>query len=403
MPYVLQIVVMITHGPVAIQPEEFRILEKDHYEDPLLETMRSHGLGGPIAAMLCPDAQALVIFGSILDSWVLKAGKLLAKEFGFPVMIRPPTDDPVTKWSLANISADGLEIRGKTRKSYTDTSQDEGSSDSSEDHEDEDRTSEEDIGSDTEDLGNMDSVFRLRGGSGTSRDAYDPKKGPVHNLDIHLAFHQKMEATNAGQGRDLNDRFEPDVSIYSKIRFTVQSTYTDEHLNGYQPQYWFPCPWRKVHCKMHPVKFNASSHTFHWIVRATEPKHTTKTVETKTRDMTGTLSLIGGIHPTGGGTLAIQRSKATAKEKQNDRVCQKDFLIESPDPITKVTPAWSVHYDSGAKWSTKEQSYPEKNVSFSSSEGKQDGMDVEYSIGINVGDPQNALRAPLVPRAIPGV
>lgn len=53
-----------------------------------------------------------------------------------------------------------------------------------------------------------------------------------------------------------------------------------------------------------------------------------------------------------------------------------------------MTPAWSVHYDSGAKWSTKEQSYSEKNVSFSSSEGKQDGMDVEYSIGINVGDRQ---------------
>lgn len=55
----------------------------------------------------------------------------------------------------------------------------------------------------------------------------------------------------------------------------------------------------------------------------TEPKHTAKTIQTKTRDMIGTLSLIGGIHPTGGGTLAIKRSKATAKEKQNDRVCVK--------------------------------------------------------------------------------
>lgn len=53
--------------------------------------------------------------------------------------------------------------------------------------------------SEMEDLGNVDSVFRLRGGSGTSRDAYDPKKGPVHNLDIHLTFHQKTEATNAGK------------------------------------------------------------------------------------------------------------------------------------------------------------------------------------------------------------
>jgi hypothetical protein len=174
--------------------------------------MRSRGLGGPIAAMLCPDAQALVIFGSILDGWVLKAGKLLANDSGFPVMIRPLTDNPVNKWSLANNSADNVDIWGMTRQSYTDTSEDEGGS------EEEDSTSEEDIGSDTEDLSNADSAFHLRGGSGTGREAYDPKKGPVHDLDIHLAFHQKTEATNAGQECDLNDLFEPDVSIYSKIQ-----------------------------------------------------------------------------------------------------------------------------------------------------------------------------------------
>jgi hypothetical protein len=50
------------------------------------------------------------------------------------------------------------------------------------------------------------------------------------------------------------------------------------------------------------------------------PKHTAKTVETKTRGMTGTFGITGGIHPTGTGTVAINHTKATAKEKQNDRV-----------------------------------------------------------------------------------
>lgn len=78
--------------------------------------------------MLCPDAQVLVIFGSILDSWVLEAGKLLAKESRFPVMILPLTDNPINKWSLANKSADDVDVQGMTRQNCTDTSQDEGSS-----------------------------------------------------------------------------------------------------------------------------------------------------------------------------------------------------------------------------------------------------------------------------------
>ncbi|KAJ7899673.1 hypothetical protein B0H13DRAFT_2518519 [Mycena leptocephala] len=324
--------------------------------------------------MLCPDTQALAIFGSILDGWGLKAGKLLAKESGFPVMVRPLTDNPINKWSLANKSADDVDIQGMTRQSYTDTSQDEGSS------EDEDSTSEEDMESDTEDLGNVDSVFRLRGGSGTSCEAYDPKKGPLHNLDIHLAFQQKTGATNAGQEHDLNDLFEPDVSIRSKIQFTVQSTHTDKHFNGYRPQV---VSWTKLivepTSRDFQVLYDRSYASIGFLVHEgkldcegyTPPKHTAKTVETKTKGMTGTFGITGGIHPTGTGT--INRTKATAKEKQNDR----------------VTPAWCVHYDLGATWSTNKQSYSEKNVSFSSSEGKQDGMDVEYSIGINVGDRQN--------------
>ncbi|KAJ6590771.1 hypothetical protein B0H10DRAFT_2233522 [Mycena sp. CBHHK59/15] len=72
-----------------------------HYEDPLIISIRAHGLGGPLAAMLSPDVPALSIFGSILDSWVLRAAKLLSDMSGFAVMIRPLMDNPVPKWTCA--------------------------------------------------------------------------------------------------------------------------------------------------------------------------------------------------------------------------------------------------------------------------------------------------------------
>ncbi|KAJ7723166.1 hypothetical protein B0H16DRAFT_1737385 [Mycena metata] len=69
-----------------------------HHDDILLKSMRTLGLGGPIAAILSPETEALVIFGSILDEWVLAAGKLLSDASNFIVIIRPLSDDPSPKW-----------------------------------------------------------------------------------------------------------------------------------------------------------------------------------------------------------------------------------------------------------------------------------------------------------------
>jgi hypothetical protein len=179
--------------------------------DPLLETMRSIGLGGPIAAMLCPDVPALVIFGSILDDWVLEAAKLLSKQSGFTVMIQPLGDDPVKTWSSLNKSPEGNNIEGIA---HTDLGHHQDSSDKideDQDYEEEDSTTSEE---DTEGLSSQDGVFRLRGGSGKSNEKYNPQKGPVHHFDIHLEFQRRKEVV--GQEPDLSEILK--VSILSKIQ-----------------------------------------------------------------------------------------------------------------------------------------------------------------------------------------
>jgi hypothetical protein len=217
---------------VGVQPEEFQILEaqlsnggcilsvhspdsalvwlEEHYSDHLLKKIRAGGLGGPIAGMLSSDTQALVLFGSILDDWVLKAAKLLADESGFTVMIQPLTDDPIKKWSLAERSslADISKVPG-------DREQDESVSDHDEDQHSIGTTSE-DTDSDTEYLNNQQGVFRLRGGA-TRSDKSTPWMGPVHDFDIHLEFREKQMTTSSVQPK-AGDQTSKKVSIQCKLQ-----------------------------------------------------------------------------------------------------------------------------------------------------------------------------------------
>ncbi|KAJ6613477.1 hypothetical protein B0H10DRAFT_2048679 [Mycena sp. CBHHK59/15] len=82
-------------------PDEAVAWVEAHCDHPLLKSIRSHSLGGPIAAILSPDEPALAIFGSILDSGVLEVAKLVSDLSKFTVMIRPLTDDPVPEWRRA--------------------------------------------------------------------------------------------------------------------------------------------------------------------------------------------------------------------------------------------------------------------------------------------------------------
>ncbi|KAJ7743643.1 hypothetical protein B0H16DRAFT_1008648 [Mycena metata] len=82
-------------------PDDAILWVETYYRHSLLQTMRTQGVAGPIAAKLTPDESALVLFGSILDDWVLEGAKLLSQMSHFPVMIRPHGDDPVTRWDSA--------------------------------------------------------------------------------------------------------------------------------------------------------------------------------------------------------------------------------------------------------------------------------------------------------------
>ncbi|KAJ7769815.1 hypothetical protein B0H16DRAFT_1685961, partial [Mycena metata] len=126
-----------------------------------------------MAAMLSPEESTLVIFGSILDSQVHEAAKLLANESHFTVIVRPLNDDPTKKWCSETNLGGGEEL-------YTDSLDAcEGDDTSLPGSEDETESTESDAAS----LNLGSGVYRLRGGSGKGTGE---SPGPCHDLDIHL-------------------------------------------------------------------------------------------------------------------------------------------------------------------------------------------------------------------------
>ncbi|KAJ7679579.1 hypothetical protein B0H17DRAFT_1077745 [Mycena rosella] len=369
-------------------PDAALLWVEAHYDDPLLKTIRTQGLGGPIAAMLSPDEPALVIFGSILDGWVHKAAKLLSDVSHFTVIIRPLADDPAPKWTM---ETDPMKREENDTDSVNifegddtiSTAESEDSIESMESIVSVSTDSESDAGS----INLGSGVFRLRGGAG-SADKYIPWKSPMHYLNIHL------ELQPAG-GLPCK------VKIQSMIQFTVQSRYTDKSRNDHRPQAisWTqlkvlsrnqgvarPLPDRSysstgflVHgkpifgCNPLPCKgFSA-------------PHQVLKTAETKTRGMTATGGITGGLNPTGSATLAINRTAAHTVEHQNDR----------------STPKWTVVDSAGDEWiDTHGNSYEEVIFSYKASDPMEDQhqMEVEFSMGINVGkvDEEKEIKLPRV-------
>lgn len=162
-----------------------------HYDDPVLQSIRSRDLGGPLAAMLSPDEPVLVIFGSILDDWVLKTGKVLSEVSGFPVMIRTLKDNPVPNWMEAN----GSPQRADTGVLVDTDESDNDLGESTMEDSDQDTASIESVDSigrtsSVHSIEQSDSVtsgraLRLRGGAGGD-DEFIPWMSPVHILDVEL-------------------------------------------------------------------------------------------------------------------------------------------------------------------------------------------------------------------------
>lgn len=67
---------------------------EDHWDNPLLTSIRNSGCGGPFPWMLSPGEPALAIFGSFGDPIVVNMADSLAELSGFPAVIRPSSDNP---------------------------------------------------------------------------------------------------------------------------------------------------------------------------------------------------------------------------------------------------------------------------------------------------------------------
>ncbi|KAJ7469002.1 hypothetical protein FB451DRAFT_1255513 [Mycena latifolia] len=367
-------------SPAAVLPQDIRTLEtcipdggsmssvhspndalqwvEAHYDDALLKTMRTHGLQGPMAAMMSPEQPALVIFGSILDGRVHKVARLLSDVSHFTVMIRPITDDPTSAWSLEIDSGQSEDTETEIGDPWEvdSTSGSEESVDSAS------------TDSDASGLNMGSGVFRLRGGAGNGADNYTPWMSPLHSLDIHL----ELLPTGGVPCK---------VNILSKTQFTTQPKYVDKYRNGYRPQAisWTQLkvvPKRQGVVTVHP---DQSYSSIGFLVHGQyisdckslpcnnfcPPHQTVKIVKTKTKGITGT----GSLNLRGGATLGMNYTTADTIENQNDR----------------VTPKWIVDYAAGDEWTDDNgKSYEELNVSYASH--GQYPMEVEFSMGINVGN-----------------
>ncbi|KAJ6624741.1 hypothetical protein B0H10DRAFT_1943032 [Mycena sp. CBHHK59/15] len=310
-----------------------------HYDDLLLSSMRSHGLGGPIAAMVSPDEPALAIFGSILDSWALKAAKQLSKLSNFTVMIRPLAEDPVTLWARAaaaddadtGISESGVASAVAELHSHPLVVENISAEESKNPNEGETDEPDSDVGSSDTDVASDGTTSqrgkarRLRGGASESDSEgegesdsnidYTPWFGPVHNLDLHLKLCHAVGISIP-------------VTLRSKTQFTVQEEFEDKFRHGYRPHV-ISLTRFTVDSKPSDVLPDRSYSSIGFLAHNgyiknykkidcagfSLPNYTTKTVETETNQNTLTANLVAGAKPTGG--LAL-RSKAKAVENAND-------------------------------------------------------------------------------------
>ncbi|KAF9064289.1 hypothetical protein BDP27DRAFT_1426045 [Rhodocollybia butyracea] len=335
--------VISTHSP----DDTVQWLET-HYDDSLLRDIRKYGLGGPIPAMLSMDEPALVIFGSILDHWVLEAAKVLSEESHFAVIIRAPEDDPGKTWSIlteelsASPHSESRETKIVSGRDSTEIHQ---GSNSSEDSQGfaigEDSVYHSDISGDSTD--GQDRVFRLRGGADSE---FEPWNRPEHKI-------------NANFNVEESGKLKCQVKILSTIKFIIQSAYTDQSKNISQPQ----------------VISNTNFQAYQKLQAKTtqgllcsQPDN--KNYKNYHNGVTGALAGAGG--PSGGATVTGSYAKASAVEQQDDR----------------ITPPWIVDYQS-AFWddhSDPEESYWAHDISYTNtlSHNKYNSLEVEFGLELQV-------------------
>ncbi|KAJ7508326.1 hypothetical protein B0H11DRAFT_1964373 [Mycena galericulata] len=362
-------------------PDDAILWVEGHYDHTLLASMRTHGLGGPIAAMLSPEVPSLVIFGSILDAWVIEAAELLADLSNFMVMIRPLTDDPVETWIHSEeaepqfesqFSGNTPDITGTTPDMDHDSEDPNEEVDETDSIEASDDDRESVLSTQDGDVNIGTAALRLRGGAGNGDNKYTPWNSPEHTVNIGLELR-----TTAGVAFK--------VRLVCQIRFTVQNRYTNKERDATRHQ---AISWTRfsVTPQSPEVLPDRSYSSIGFVVYQrsilacdarpcdgfVQPGHTVKTVNTQTLGVTGTASLASIPHPTGGVSIALNRIAANATEKQDDR----------------VSPKWVVEYFAVRDWVRDGNYYDGKNVAYQPSDPeKRHPLDVEFSMGIKFDKP----------------
>ncbi|KAJ6467206.1 hypothetical protein C8R47DRAFT_1152953 [Mycena vitilis] len=169
-----------------------------HYNHPQIVEMRSECIGGPMAAMLSPYEEGLVIFAPRADS-VLAMASSLSELSHFPVMVQDHMHNPVLQWDQK--AQEGAEVTPGT--------------------------DEPNNGHGHPPMRNVQQgrVSRLRGGAGSedSDPDYDSEKSETHSI---------TEILRIPRPKGLQDL---EVQIRSFSQFTVQKEYQDKNKNGYRP------------------------------------------------------------------------------------------------------------------------------------------------------------------------
>ncbi|KAJ6597489.1 hypothetical protein DFH09DRAFT_1132002 [Mycena vulgaris] len=352
-----------------------------HFNHPYLAAIRARGLGGPIAAMLDQFEQGLVIFGSILDDWILDAASSLSDLSKFSVMVQPRTHDPVYKWAQETSAANPIanfNTRAEQRPEISDgasTETDEGASDI-----------------DTRSRSFPDVVIgqgparRLRGGAGSDSES-DAKNKPWTS-DTHELEHMVQ----------LKDAAATQIWIESDVTFRVQTEYEKKDRKDRRPQV-ISTTRLYVHGgrgrvgspdgELTQVSQDRSYSSIGFLINAHhitksswidegfgKPGQTYKTVRTEGKETHLTGSLTGSARPAGKIEIGRKWAEGESNEAQNN----------------KPTPNWIVAYRAGQRLeepNSQNIRYDSYDIAYeegliASAPNQRADLDVTLSMGINI-------------------
>ncbi|KAF8185839.1 hypothetical protein K438DRAFT_1836409 [Mycena galopus ATCC 62051] len=385
----------ISNGHASITPDDIQVIEKefpdgglvlsvhrptqaeawveDHYDDNVFETARSSGFGGPIATMLSPGVAALVIFGSILDDWILSFARTLANVSGFAVMIRPVNDDPTPKFS----EPDDLheDLLGTWSTPDFESENDGAADDDRVDFEEED-------GSETvpnpRNAKFEGPAWRLRGGGdGSDEDDISiPGMSKVHRAVVWLNLQQDEEPSRTLSVRTHTTfqlqsgytKFEPRPQVIGRIWLTVET-----------PAKILP---DRSYSSLGFLAHRENSIVHREFMNSENPDQTLKTIDQTSTGLA--VGLNAGYPATVAATATYNRGAAKTVELADNKPIPKCHII--PDP--------------GERWNKDGKSYISYDITTVPKEDPRSGirhpLHAQFAMGINVYCPKANPKLPKI-------